>query len=255
MIEEVPFGKFGFIKKQSIDWVKTHLMTVTGIGAFLAVGVIGISKWVKGDAQVDYLAAEMAYHHWEGDKNDQFVQLQKLIRKHPELHAKYDGAIAQKLLSNSEKGLATSYGRATLKRIGDFSPYYKDFSTCSLLIADQKLAEGLQNAKALKASMDSDDRFWEKKSELVRHGCILYAYNLLRIAMLEKVAGTPKGELEAWAEMKKNAGWHGAQPTSRTYDPEAYLLLQQNFQNQEISLLDYIKYREEVLNSSMNLRP
>jgi hypothetical protein len=72
--------------------------------------------------------------------------------------------------------------------------------------------------------------------------------------MLEKLAGTPKGELEAWAEMKKNAGWQDAQPTSRTYDPEAYLLIQQNFQNQEISLLDYIKYREEAL-TSMNLQP
>jgi hypothetical protein len=255
MIEDVPFGKFGFIKKQSIEWVKTHLMTVAGIGAFIAVGLIGISKWVKGNPQVDYLAAEMAYSHWEGDKNEHFVELQKLIRKHPELHAKYDGAIAQKLLSQSEKGLATSYGKATLKRMGDFSPYYKDFSACSLMIADQKLEEALQSAKALKTSMDSDDRFWEKKSSVVRHGCILYAYNLLRIAMLEKVAGTPKGELEAWALLKKNAGWQGAQPTSRTYDPEAYLLIEQNFQNQEISLLDYIKYREEALSSSMNQRP
>lgn len=254
MIEDVPFGKFGFIKKQSVDWFKTHLLTVAGIGVFLAATAVGISKWVKGDAQVDYLAADMAYNHWEGDKNEQFAKLQRLIRKHPELHAKYDGAIAQKLLSNSEKGLATSYGRATLKRIGDFSPYYKDFSACSLMIADQKLEEALHESKNLKALLDSDDRFWEKKSTLVRHGCILYAYNLLRIAMLEKLAGTPKGEFEAWAEMKKNAGWQGAQSTSRTYDPEAYLLLQQNFQSQEISLLDYIKYREEIL-TSMNLRP
>ncbi len=249
MIEDVPFGKFGFIKKQSIDWVKTHVMTVAGIGAFIAVGAFGISKWVKGDSKVDYLAAEIAYADWEGDKNESFIKLQRLIRKHPELHAKYDGGIAQKLLSNSEKGLATSYGKATLKRMGDFSPYYKDFSTCSLMIADQKLGEALQNAKALKASMDTDNRFWDKQSNLVRHGCILYAYNLLRIAMLEKVAGTPKGELEAWLEFKKNAGWQGAQPTSRTYDPEAYLLIEHNFQNQEISLLDYIKYREEALTS------
>lgn len=247
MIEEVPFGRFGFVKKQSIDWIKTHLWTVAGVAVFIAAGAVGISKWVKGNAQVDYLAAEIAYHHWEEGKNDDLVKLQKLIQKHPELHAKYDGAIAQQLLSSSEKGLATSYGKATLKRIGDFSPYYKEFSSCSLLIADQKLTEALQNAKTLKASMDSDDRFWEKKSELVRHGCILYAYNLLRIAMLEKAAGTPKGELSAWAEMKKNAGWHGTQPTSRTYDPEAYLLLGQNFQNQETSLLDYIKYREDAL--------
>ncbi len=255
MMEEIPFGKFGFVKKQSIDWIKSHLTTVAAIGAFIAVGVVGVSKWIKGDSQVDYLAAEMAYDHWEGEKNEHFIQLQKLIRKHPELHAKYDGAIAQKLLSNSEKGLATSYGKAALKRMGDFSPYYKDFSTCSLLIADQKLEEALQNAKVLKAAMNSDDRFWEKKSDLIRHGCILYAYNLLRIAMLEKAAGTPQGELEAWAELKRNAGWHGAQPTSRTYDPEAYLLIQQNFQNKEISLLDYIKYREEAISALMIPQP
>jgi hypothetical protein len=254
-MEEIPFGKFGFIKKDSIEWVRTHLMTVAGIGAVLAVGLIAVSKWMKGDAQVDYLTAEMAYHHWEGDRSEQFTKLQKIIRKHPELHAKYDGAIAQKLLSTSESGLATSYGKATLKRMGDFSPYYKEFSACSLMIADRKWAEALKNSKALKASMDSDDGFWEKKSDLVRHGCILYGYNLLRIAMLEKTAGTPKGELEAWHELKVNAGWHGAEPTSRTYDPEAYLLIQGNFQNQEISLLDYIKYREEVLTSSMNPQP
>lgn len=250
-MEEIPFGKFGFVKKQSIDWIKTHLSTVAGIVAVLFIGLIAISRWVKGDPQVDYLAAEAAYHRWEGNKGDQFVQLQKIIRKHPELHAKYDGAIAQKLLSSSESGLATSYGKAVLRRIGDFSPYYKDFSHCSLMLADHREAEALESSKALKASMDADEAFWEKKSAVVRHGCILYAYNLLRIAMLEKAAGTPAGELSAWRELKKNAGWADAQPTSKTYDPEAYLLILDNFQNQEISLLDYIQYREETLISSL----
>src|SRR5476649_1437261 len=154
-MEEIPFGKFGFIKKDSIEWVKTHLTMVAGIAAILAVGLIAVSKCIKGDAQVDYLAAEMAYNHWEGDhskenKSEHFITLQKIIRKHPELHAKYDGAIAQKLLSTSERGLATSYGKATLKRMGAFSPYYKDFSTCSLMIADHKLTEALESSKALK---------------------------------------------------------------------------------------------------------
>jgi hypothetical protein len=123
------------------------------------------------------------------------------------------------------------------------------------MIADQKLEEALVKSKSLKATLESDDLFWEKKSQLVRHGCILYGYNLLRIAMLEKAVGTPKGELEAWAELKKNAGWHGAQPTARTSDPEAYFLIQENFQSQETSLLDYIKYREEAISASMNLQP
>lgn len=251
-MEEVPFGKFGFVKKQSLDWIKSHLLTVAGIATFLIVGLLSVSKWVKGDAQVDYLAAEAAYNHWEGSKGEQFKTLQKIIRKHPELHAKYDSAIAQKLLSSSEGGLATSYGKAVLKRMGDFSPYYKDFSYGSLMVADQQFTEALQSAKDLKAAMDADDSFWEKKSAVVRYGCILYAYNLLRIAMLEKTAGTPAGELSAWRDLKENAGWHGTQPTSKTYDPEAYLLIQENFQNQEISLLDYIKYREDILTSLTN---
>ncbi|HVX01166.1 MAG TPA: hypothetical protein VHA52_12150, partial [Candidatus Babeliaceae bacterium] len=245
----VPFGKFGFVKKQSIDWLKDHLSVIGGVALFLVVGMVAASRWVKGDAQADYLTAEIAYQHWEGGKGEALTRLQKIIRKHPELHAKYDGAIAQKLLSTSEKGLATSYGKAALKRMGDFSPHYKNFSHCSLLIVENKLAEALQGAKELKAAMEKDEAFWEKKSELMRHGCILYAFNLLRIAMLEKEAGTPAGELAAWRAFKENAGWLGAQPASKTYDPEAYQLIQDNFHNQETSLLDYIKYREEFLTS------
>jgi hypothetical protein len=251
-MEEVPFGKFGFVKKQSLDWMKSHLSVVVGVSAVLMIGMMAVSKWVKGDPQIDYLAAEAAYNHWEGSKGEQFTKLQKIIRKHPELHAKYDGAIAQKLLSSSEGGLASSYGKAVLKRMGDFSPYHKDFSYGSLMVADQQYAEALQSAKALKSAMDADEAFWKKKSVVVRHGCILYAYNLLRIAMLEKTAGTPAGELSAWRDLKENAGWHGTQPTSKTYDPEAYLLIQENFQNQEVSLLDYIKYREDALISALN---
>lgn len=246
-MEEIPFGKFGFIKKQSLDWIKSHLSTVAGIAMALVVGLIGVSRWMKGDSQVDYLAAEAAYRHWEGNKGEGLVRLQKILKNHPELHAKYDGAIAQKLLSSSENGLAKLYAKATFKRIGDFSPYHSDFSKATLQIADNQLSEALQNAKALKESMEKDEAFWAKKSDVVRHGCILYAFNLLRIAMLEKSAGTPAGELAAWRALKENAGWLGAQPASKTYDPEAYYLIQENFQNQDISLLDYITYREAVI--------
>jgi hypothetical protein len=227
-------------------------LTVAGVAAVLMIGMMAVSKWVKGDPQIDYLTAEAAYNHWEGSKGEQFTKLQKIIRKHPELHAKYDSAIAQKLLSSSEGGLASSYGKAVLKRMGGFSPYYKDFSYGSLMVADQQYAEALQSAKALKSAMDADEAFWEKKSAVVRHGCILYAYNLLRIAMLEKTIGTPAGELSAWLRLKENAGWHGTQPTSKTYDAEAYLLIQENFQTQEVSLLDYIKHREDALISALN---
>lgn len=246
-MDEIPFGKFGFIKRESIDWIKGHLSVMAGGVVLVIVGLVAVSRWMKGDAQVDYLAAEAAYRHWEGNKGEGLARLQKILKDHPELHAKYDGAIAQKLLSSSENGLAKIYAKAAFKRMGDFSPYYTDFSKATLLIADDQLTDALQSAKLLKANMEKDEAFWNKKSEVIRYGCILYAFNLLRIAMLEKTAGTPEGELVAWRELKENAGWLGAQPTSITHDPEAYLLVQENFQNQDISLLDYIKYREESI--------
>ena len=252
-MSEIPFGKFGFIKKHSLEWVKAHLSTVLSSVAILVIGLIAASRWMKGDPQVDYLAAEAAYRQWEGKKDDGFAKLQKILKNHPELHAKYDGAIAQKLLGSSENGLAKIYGKAALKRMGGFSPYYSDFSKATLLISEKKLSEALDEAKKLKENMDHDASFWEKKSDVARHGCILYAFNLLRIAMLEGAAGTGEGELKAWKVLKENAGWTSVpQPASRTYDPEAYLLIQENFQHQDVSLLDYIKYRESQFTSAMN---
>lgn len=246
-MEDVPFGKFGFIKHQTIDWVRGHASTLIGSVVVILIGLVSLSRWVKGDAQVDYLAAEAAYRNWEGTKGETLLKLQKILKSHPELHAKYDGAIAQKLLSSSENGLAKIYAKATLKRLGHFSPYYTEYSNGTLLIADRQLTEALAQAKQLKISMENDDAFWDRASHVARHGSILYGYNLVRIAMLEKAAGTPEGELLAWKTLKENAGWRGAQPASKTYDPEAYRLIQENFQNQDVSLLDYIEHREQLL--------
>ena len=78
--------------------------------------------------------------------------------------------------------------------------------------------------------MENDNGFWEKRSHIVSHGSILYAYNLVRIAALEKAVGSPMGELTAWRELKKNAGWDLSVEPTKTSDAEAYLLVQQNFQ-------------------------
>lgn len=251
VIEEIPVGKFGFIKRQTLDWLTTHinivLVGVFGVAALL-FGAARFTGWFQGDAQVDFVAAEVAYNKWHGEK-EALPKLEKLIRRHPELHAKYDGGIAQKLLQSSEQGLASSYASQALKRVENFSPYYTQFASGTLMISEGKLSDALTRAKELKKNMDSDDAFWEKRSHTVRHGSLLYAYNLLRIAILEKAAGSAEGELFAWRELKKNAGWQGTDPSSKTYDPEAYALIQQNFQKQDTSLLDYINHREEKIMS------
>lgn len=248
-MEEIPVGKFGYLRKQTVDWFLNHLSIVVTAGVVVVTGMFIAARfvgWLRGDSQVDYVAANLAYNKLESNR-EALSGLEKWIRRHPELHAKYDAAIAQKLLSSSESGLASGYASATLKRIGGFSPHYTQFSRTTLTITDGKLAEALAESKKLKAGMEEDLSFWDKRGRVIRYGSLLYAYNLLRIAMLEKTAGSPEGELSAWRDLKKCAGWQDAQPDSIAYDPEAYLLIQENFHKQDISLLDYIKYREEKI--------
>ena len=252
--EQVPIGKFGFVKKQVVDWFSSHInFIVLGCVSvvLLLVGANRLVGWMRGDSQLDYMTANSLCSNWEGTK-DALPKIEKLMRRHPALHQKYDSVVAQKLLSSSQSGLATSYASATLKRIGEFSPYYTKFATGSLMIADGHLKEALEDAKNLKLQLEVDQSFWEKRSQIVRHGSLLYAYNLIRIATLEKELGSAEGELAAWKELKQNAGWAQTHVTTKAYDPEAYNLIQKNFKKQDISLLDYINHREKALTSFLS---
>ncbi len=252
--EEVPIGKFGYVKGQVVDWFTAHVNVIV-IGCIsvvvLLMGANRFLGWAKGNSQLDYVTAEAVCSNWEGTK-DALAKLEKLMRKHPELHQKYDSVIAQKLLASSQSGLGSSYASATLKRIETFSPYYTKFAKGSLMIGEGRLKEALEEAKNLKMQLEVDQSFWEKRSQIIRHGSLLYAYNLIRIATLEKELGSLEGELTAWEELKQNAGWTEKSIVSKTYDPEAYHLIAQNFKKQDVSLLDYINHREEVITSSLS---
>jgi hypothetical protein len=246
-MEKVPFGKFGFIHKSTSDWMREHLNSIIAIG----VGVLAVAGWTlyqwSAGSPGDYLAAERTFNEWSGDRNEKLVKLQKLLKQHPELHAKYDGRIAQKLLLSSQEGLAASFLKAAQKRIGEFSPYYTQFSNCSLLIGEKKIDEALSQSQTLKQALDQDAAFWKTNSEIVRHGAILYGYNLLRIAFLQQMVGNAPGELAAWKDFKREAGWLESEPPLRQLDPESFHLIGQNFQKNDVSLKDFIQYRETIL--------
>jgi hypothetical protein len=246
-MEKVPFGKFGFIHRSANDWMRQHMSSIIAVG----VGILAVAGWTLYQWKIgnpgDYLAAEKMFNEWQGDRSDKLIKLQKILKHHPELHAKYDGRIAQKLLLSSEQGLAASFSKATQKRIGGFSPYYTQFSNCSLLIGEKKFEEALAQSKALKASLDQDELFWKSKSEIVKHGSVLYGYNLLRIAFLQQTLGNPLEELAAWKDFKREAGWLESELPTREFDPAAFQQICQNFQKNDVSLKDFIHYRETVL--------
>ena len=245
-MEKIPFGKLGFINRNFVDWMHRHLSTITSSMVILLLAIAWIMYQRNLGSSKDYRAAETIFAQWSGTRNEQLVKLQKILKQHPELRAKYDGRIAQKLLLSSEEGLATSFSKAMLKRVGYFSPYYTQFSYGSLLIGGKKFQEALVHSKILKQTLDQDRDFWKTKSEVFSHGQMLYGYNLLRIAFLEQALDNAQGEIEAWEEFKKQAGWS---TPSMPPDP-AYELICRNFQKNDVSLQTFIQYREEILTSS-----
>lgn len=225
-MEKVPFGKFGFIHKSTSDWIRDHTTIVVSVGTLIVCALSwSFYQWKSGTAG-DYIAAENIFNAWTGGRTEQLIQLQKILKHHPELHAKYDGKIAQKLLLSSEQGLSVSFVKAAQKRIGELSPYYTQFTNCSLLIGERKFDEALTRASELNKALKQDEQY---------HGSILYGYNLLRIAFLMQKVGDRPGELAAWSDFKKET------------DSEAFRLICENFRKNDVSLTDFIQYRETLL--------
>ncbi|MBS0620376.1 MAG: hypothetical protein JSS61_02835 [Verrucomicrobia bacterium] len=247
--EQLPFGRAAFAKAICVDWITTHSKTM--IVSFMTLIAMTFSlyhfmgKWSSGKKS-DYMAADAAFDAWytsESPDASLLKQLEIPLDRHPELRAKFGNLIAQRCLSLGQMQMVQTQMKEAFQRAEDLlAPYYTAFAKTTLLIAEAKHAEALVAAKQLKADLEADDAFWEGRDKLVRSGPVLYAYNLIRIAALERVLGSREGELAAWTEFEKHALSSG-----KMDDPQAYAHLTQNFQEGDVSLLDYIEQRKQEL--------
>jgi hypothetical protein len=252
--EHLPIGRAALAKALCADWISEHAKTI--LLSFITVIAISFclfqltGKFLTGKKS-DYLEVQNAFSAWvsqEAQDHKLLKNLEKPLSRHPELQAKFGNQIAQRLLSLGDVNKADVYAKAALMRSQDLtSPYYNRFSRNTLIISQGKYPEALEEAKQLKVDLEKDDAFWEGRDEFVRSGTILYAYNLVRIASLERQLGSKEGELKAWEELVQNAGWKDQPTNKKTYDPEAYDLLTQNFTQGDVSLLDFIEQRKKEL--------
>lgn len=252
--EQLPIGRAALAKTFCADWLAEHSKTVLLsfatfiLMAFFLFQLVG--KFSTGNKS-GYHEVHKAYKAWASqDTQDQklFKKLEKPLSRHPELQAKFGNQIAQRLLSLGDVSKASFYAKDALARSQDLtSPYYSRFARNTLMISQGKYLEALEEAKCLKTDLEKDDAFWESRDKVIRSGTILYAYNLVRIASLERQLGSKEGELKAWDELVKNAGWKDLPANMKVYDPDAYSLLEQNFTQGDISLLDYIEQRKKEL--------
>lgn len=233
------------------DWLSEHgkniLYGLAAVVALIAI-VFTFSSRQASQAEQDYIQASHNYTQFrtaqdENAASEALARLQALMSKHSELHAIYDGALAQTFLNRGLPENAQPYASATLSRVASNDlPFYSEYAENTLLIAQQHYQEALQKALTLQNMMR------EALSSPTRSfGDELFALNLLRIGILQQETGDGSGELQTWQEWSRLAGFNRNQGIAAVVDPQAFRAVIQQLAIGSISLPDYIAHRENIL--------
>lgn len=233
---------------------KNAVYLLVGLIALLII-VYRLSSTHTIQAEKDYMQAAADFALFQKPAangstaaNEALQSLNSIMAAHSELHAAYDGAIAQTLLNRGQPAEAKPFAQRVLNRTkSDELPYYSDFASTTLLIAEQQYAQALEKAIKLQSMMSEQiDRTAAEPER--SFGDILFAFNLLRVAMLHQQLGNKDLELQAWQKWKQYAGLDKAAKENLKVNPQAFRSLIQQLAIGSISLPDYISHREKLLN-------
>ncbi len=240
------------------EWLARYGKTIIyGLVAFVAILILvyrlSTGHAVKAEQEYFQAANDYALFTQEGptkdspNTNDAFQRLLTIMARHPELHAAYDGALAQTLLNRGQLAEAKPLAIATLERTkSDDLPMYSQYASASLLISEERYQEALDKSQALQQQMiETIGR--QPVAQERSFGDELFAFNLLRIAMLEQQLGDTQAELKTWHIWKQYAALEAAKDLPAKVDAQAFRTVIQQLAIGTLALPDYIAYREKVL--------
>ncbi|MEI8366412.1 MAG: hypothetical protein WCF65_08350 [Parachlamydiaceae bacterium] len=243
------------------DWLALHGKNIIyGLSALLIVlaVVYYLSNTLMTKSEEDYVQAAQDFTVFvqatgtedASTKNEAYSRLKSLMSTHPELHAAYDGTLAQTFLNRDLVADAKPYITATLSRTqSDALPLYAEFASTTLMISEHHYREALDKAQALQITMT--EAIASQVNEAERgFGAELFALNLLRIAMLQQQTGDTKGELATWHHWKQYARLEAVSGPSANVDPQAFRAVIQRLAVGATSIPDYIAHREKLLQNN-----
>ncbi len=223
-----------------VNWLSAHKNILLWVFFALIIFLIIFSRflnWKTLNAEQDFFQAQAIFTQFQQatdlsnkdstSKND-FGQLEALMQRHPELKPKYEGAIAQTLLieqqpDRAEKMIEDIFNRAKF----DYLRSYQDYTRASLLITKGLYIEALQYAQQLRAHLDQIHP---------QNNPILYAFNLIRLALLHQKLKSPQEELKVWEEFQ-----------IRTKISDTALVVSQMLNTNQALLNQYIEERKTAL--------
>lgn len=233
-----------FAEHPIVVWISHNGRTLLWILAALFAFFLIYFRMTGGRAatESEYMQADTYFQQLqkgstEAAQTDAYQKLAAILKKHPELQAKYDGQLAQIFLNKGDLPTANDYALRTLDRTAsDHLTVFADYSRTTLLLADKKYEESLAKALSLKQQLQSSPTDPALQT--------LYLFDLLRIAMIQQQLGQREAELKAWEELRqatapKAAGWE--------VDPEIYEQFVTELGSGQASLLKYIEAREKNL--------
>jgi len=223
------------------DWVgKNGRLAVALLAGFIIFLVIifrfGLATTERGEgdfsrAQLLFVAAERAADAADIQQTYALLQqLSQLMEAHPSLHAKYDGAIAQRLLALEQGKEAEPYAQRTLMRTrSDQLVLFRSYAATTLLIGIGEHKQALEAANALAKELEQAELAGTAEP-------MLAACNQLRRAALEHKVGSAAGELAALHSYSQLSQRYGSEVT-----PLSSLAIGQ------VDLKQYIQERQRLL--------
>ena len=237
-----------FLHQVILRWKPISLCILATILPFgFLVVKLGITK---GRSEEEYVVAKGAFKRWEqsqslGENEDHLRQLRESIEKYPELQAQYDPYIAQFFLAMAEPNQGAPFIERTLRRTEQ--PYYSDYSRTSLKISHKNYQQALEDSLKLKEKLENDLSYDVTSKQ---HYCLLFAFNLLRIAILHQQLDHRKQELETWKLIEHYGGWKEEKLSNEAMGNKGFTDLLNHFTIGRTTLIDYIIKRKEQLSSS-----
>jgi hypothetical protein len=262
-IEMLPSGNQPSWSDSLAEHPLIHWATENGkalLYGFITLILLGILafRFILGssaDAEADFINADKQYLLFlnsskEGNAAAAATALQslnKLMTAHPELHAKYEGPIAEMLLIRGENAEAIQYAAPAIQRTSDENdPFYGAYAKTSLTIASDKFDQALQEALALQELMIKQGKEFEEKPEKLPFSTLLYSFNLLRIGMLQQQLGLRTEELKTWQEWKDlmRRSRDGSLP--RYLDGRLFMTFDHLLTEGSATFANYIEAREKM---------
>jgi hypothetical protein len=224
----------------AIEWLSAYKnVLLWGFLILIALLIIAsrLMTWQTLNAEKDFFQAQNMFTQFEqtainpaesASATTDLEELKSLMQRHPELKPKYEGALAQTLLISGQPSQAQPFIEDIFTRTQpDRLQLYQNYTETSLLIEQERYAEALQSAQQLKATLEQTNQ---------GSNPILYAFNLIRLAMLYQQTHQQQEELKAWEELQN-------QPQLL----EAVLATDQALKMGQASLNQYIEERKQAL--------